>query len=303
MITVVGSLNLDLVVRVQRMPEPGETVLAHDYAEHPGGKGANQAVAAARVGGDVAMVGRIGRDEAGARLTSGLEADGVNVAEVRAVDVPTGRALIEVDDAGENRIVVVPGANARWAAADLPAASLERADIVLLQREVPDDVVARAIHAVERAGGRSVLNLAPAGAVESDVLRRLSILVVNESEAAFLLDDRAAAEVGDAPEDAARRLAEKVAGDAVITLGARGAVHAGRGGRGRVDGYRVPVVDTTAAGDAFAGALATMLDEGRDLGRALRFACAAGACAVTRPGAQPSLPRRDEVDALVGGSA
>lgn len=300
MITVVGSLNLDLVVRVARMPVPGETVLASDYAEHPGGKGANQAVAASRVGGRVAMVGRIGSDEAGTRLRSGLEADGVDVTEVRAIEGPTGRALIEVDEVGENRIVVVPGANARWTARDLPPGRLERSDIVLLQREVPDEVVAEAVRRAAEGGARSILNLAPGGPVASEVLARLSILLVNESEAALLLDDRTPAEVGDAPEDAARRLSERVSGDAVITLGARGAVHAGRGGAGRVDGHRVEVVDTTAAGDAFAGALATALSEGRDLGEALRFACAAGACAVTRAGAQPSLPRRSDVESRIG---
>lgn len=298
MIVVVGSLNLDLVVQVERMPLPGETLIATAYAEHPGGKGANQAVAAARTGGRVAMIGRIGDDEAGMRLRAGLTAEGIDVSEVRVVGGPTGRALIEVDEAGENRIVVVPGANARLAAHQLPIELLASADFVLLQREVPDEVVAATVRLVGQAGGRSILNLAPAGVLASDVLARVSLLLVNESEAALLLGEDDPAPVTAAPEEAARRLSGQVAGDAVITLGAHGVVHAGRSGEGRIEGFRVPVVDTTAAGDAFAGALATALDGGSRLPDALRFACAAGACAVTRPGAQPSLPHRDEVEAL-----
>ena len=301
MIVVVGSLNLDLVVRMERMPEPGETVLASGYAEHAGGKGANQAVAAARSGGRVAMVGRVGDDAAGRGLRAGLEADDVDVAEVRTVDAPTGRALIEVDDAGENRIVVVPGANARWTATDLPRGLLSRADVVLLQREVPDDVVAAAVALVADSGGRSVLNLSPAGRPGDAVLQALSVLLVNESEAISLASDGRERGEPASPREAARALAARIGGEVVVTLGARGVVHAGPDGEGHVQAFAVEAVDTTGAGDAFAGALATAMDEGAALPDGLRFACAAGALAVTRQGAQPSLPHRREIDAVVGG--
>ncbi|MDZ7799804.1 MAG: ribokinase [Trueperaceae bacterium] len=302
MITVVGSLNLDMVVRVDRMPDPGETLLARGYAEHHGGKGANQAVAAVRAGGRVAMIGRIGRDEAGSRLRDGLASDDIDVAEVRTVEAPTGRALIEVDAAGQNRIVVVPGANAAWTADDLPGEALIRSDVIVLQREVPDDVVAAAIRRGAAAGRRTVLNLAPAGAMPDDVLAACSVLVVNESEAAFL-DGCAADDVAADPLGAARRLASRALGDVVVTLGADGAVHAGAGGEGRIEGFPVHAVDTTAAGDAFVGALATRLDEGAVMGEAVRFGCAAGAEAVTREGAQPSLPDRAAIEARLGGGA
>lgn len=294
MIVVVGSLNLDLVVRVARMPEPGETLLASGYAEHAGGKGANQAVAAARAGGRVAMVGRIGRDDAGRRLRSGLEADGVDVREVRVTDAPTGRALIEVDDAGQNRIVVVPGANAAWGPTDLPPNLLERADVLVLQREVPADVGAVAVWTGAGGGATVILNLAPGGNVDDAVLADVDVLVVNESEAGQLLGE-AAATVAAEPAGAAERAAARVGADVVVTLGPEGAVHAGRSGSGRVAGFAVEAVDTTGAGDAFVGALAARLDDGAALAEAVRFACAAGAEAATREGAQPSLPTRAAV--------
>lgn len=301
MIVVIGSSNLDLVARVARMPDPGETVLALGYDEHEGGKGANQAVAAARAGGRVAMVGRVGRDEAGKRLRAGLEADGVDVAELREIDAPTGRALIEVDDAGQNRIVVVGGANAAWGPGDLPTALIDDADLIVLQREVPDAVVAAAVRRGAAAGATVVLNLAPAGEVAAEVLAEVGVLIVNESEAAHLIGAAATSVAAD-PVAAAERLARRTRGDVVITLGADGAVHAGRSGTGTVAGLPVRAVDTTGAGDAFVGALAARLDDGVPLPDAVRFACAAGAEATTRAGAQSSLPTRDQIHARLGGN-
>jgi ribokinase len=302
MIVVVGSLNLDLVARVERMPRPGETVLALGYAEHAGGKGANQAVAAARAGARVAMVGRVGQDDAGRRLRDGLAEDGIDVAEVRPVDAPTGRALIEVDEDGQNRIVVVPGANHAWRAPDLPREVLEEAELVILQREIPDRVVAGAIRRARAAGARVLLNLAPAGPVAPEVLADVDVLVVNESEAAELAG-RSEDEVAVDPLATARALAQRVRDQVVVTLGAQGAVHAGRTGEGRVAGVPVEAVDTTAAGDAFVGALAARLVEGAPIGEAVRFACAAGAEATTRAGAQPSLPTRAAIERRQRGSA
>ena len=298
MIVVVGSLNLDLVVRVDRLPDAGETLAARGYAEHAGGKGANQAVAAARAGGRVAMVGRVGRDEAGARLRDGLAEEGIDVSEVREVDAPTGRALIEVDGAGRNRIVVVGGANQAWGPDELPTDLLRRADVVLLQREIPAPVVAEA---VRRAGPRTrvVLNLAPAGEVADEVLSRVDVLVVNESEAAWVTGTTAENVAAD-PLAAARIAVRRGPRDVVVTLGAAGALSVGRSGEARAMGHAVDAVDTTAAGDAFAGALAARLDEGGSLADALAFGCAAGAEAVLRDGAQPSLPAREAILARIG---
>jgi ribokinase len=302
MIVVIGSLNLDLVARVARMPRPGETVLALGYAEHAGGKGANQAVAAARAGARVAMVGRVGRDDAGARLRDGLAGEGIDVAEVRSSDAPTGRALIEVDEHGQNRIVVVAGANHAWRGDRSPDGVLAEAGLIVLQREIPDVVVAEAVRRARAAGVRVVLNLAPAGPVGADVLSAVDVLVVNESEAAEVAGG-AEREVERDPLGAARRLADRVRGDVVVTLGADGAVHAGRSGEGRVDGFEIDAVDTTGAGDAFVGALAARLDDGDDMAEAVRFACAAGAEAATREGAQPSLPPREAIEARMRGGA
>ena len=293
MIVVVGSLNLDLVVRVDRLPDAGETLLALGYAEHAGGKGANQAVAAARAGGRVAMVGRVGRDEAGRRLRDGLAAEGIDVSEVREAEAPTGRALIEVDRAGRNRIVVVGGANLAWGPDELPSDLLRRADVVLLQREVPASVVAEA---VRRSGpqARVVLNLAPAGEVADEVLRRVDVLVVNESEAAWLTGSTVE-EVAADPFAAARTAVRRGPHDVVVTLGAAGALSAGASGETRAAGHAVAAVDTTGAGDAFVGALAARLHEGGALADALAFGCASGAEAVLREGAQPSLPARTAI--------
>ena len=294
MIAVVGSLNLDLVARVERLPEEGETLLAHGYAEHAGGKGANQALAAARLGARVAMVGRIGRDEAGGRLRNGLARAGVDVGEVREVDAPTGRALIEVDGAGRNRIVVVPGANHAWSADDLPHEVLAAADLLLVQLEVPSSVVAAAVRTAATHGARVVFNVAPAAPVAAEILADVSVLVVNQNEAAHLLGV-SEGEVTRDPTSAADRLAALGPADVVVTLGAAGATHAGEAGAGRIEGTPVDAVDTTGAGDAFLGALAASLDEGAVLHDAVRFACAAGAEAATREGAQPSLPDREAV--------
>lgn len=301
MIVVAGSLNLDVVATVARLPEAGETVAASAYAEHPGGKGANQALAARRAGGRVAMVGRVGRDEAGARLRDGLAAAGVDVSEVRAVDAPSGRALIEVDAAGANRIVVVPGANALLppnALADLPVGE---DTVLLLQREVPDETVLACAQTVARAGGQVVFNVAPVGPVDAELLACVSVLVVNESEAAHLHGGVDAAGVRSDPEAVATALAQRVKGDVVLTLGADGATFAGVSGRGRCTGHHVEVRDTTAAGDTFVGALAVRRAQGAALAEAVRFANAAGASACTRAGAQPSIPDVARIRAILDG--
>ena len=310
-IVVVGSLNMDLVVGVPRFPVAGETLLGGDYARHPGGKGANQAVAAARAGGAVAMVGRVGADAFGDALTRGLRADGVRTDDVLALpDAPTGVAFISVDPGAQNTIIVAPGANARLAPDDLDNAHFAGARIVLLQLEVPLETTLRAARLGRAAGARVVLNLAPAQPLTAAQLADVDLLLVNETEAAGLTGI-AVDEVARAPERAAAALTALVPA-AVLTLGAAGAAWAeaaagaessagasAPAATGLVPGFAVDAVDTTAAGDAFAGALAVRLAGGAALADAVRFANAAGALAATKAGAQPSLPSAGELNAFL----
>jgi ribokinase len=282
-IAVVGSINLDVVVEVDRHPAPGETVVGGDRRELPGGKGANQAVAAARLGAEVALVGRVGSDEAGRRLRTGLADEGVDVAHLREdPEAPTGMALIAVDGAGENTIVVSPGANARVGAGDVEGASdvLGTAALTLLQHEVPDEAVAAAIAA---SRGTVVLNPAPARGLTAPV----DVLVPNRGELEAL-----AGRAGD-PVELARGLAG--AGAVVVTLGREGAVVVDGDRAERIAAPSVEVVDTTGAGDAFCGALAQALADGAELVEAARWATRAAAASVTRLGAQGGMPRRAEL--------
>jgi ribokinase len=282
-IAVVGSINLDVVVGVQRHPAPGETVVGGDRRELPGGKGANQAVAAARLGAAVALVGRVGADDAGRRLRDGLAGEGVDVTHVLVdAEAPTGMALIAVDGAGENTIVVSPGANARVGADDVEAARdvLAGAAVTLVQHEVPEDAVAAAIAG---AGGRVVLNPAPARPHAGVV----DVLVPNSGELEAL-----AGRAGD-PVELARGL--EAARAVVVTLGPEGALVVEPERVERIPAHHVEAVDTTGAGDAFCGALAQALDSGADLVEAARWAARAAAASVTRVGAQDGMPRREEV--------
>lgn len=299
-VVVVGSANADLVVRVERRPGAGETVLGGDVATIPGGKGANQAVAAARVaagsGVAVRFVGRVGDDEHGAMLRASLEASGVDTTHLGTSQRATGAALILVDPDGDNSIVVSPGANAAVTPADARAGVVASAAVVVLQREVP---VETCLAAAEHATGLVVLNLAPAGPVPDALLARTDVLVVNEHEAALLLGEP----VGDgglAPADAAARLRALGPGTAVVTLGGDGAYAQDGAGEASARPPRVEVVDTTGAGDAFVGALAATLARGGTLAEAVEVAVVVGALAVTRPGAQPSFPSADEVRATRG---
>ncbi len=305
-IVVVGSLNMDLVVSVPRFPVAGETLLGGDYARHPGGKGANQAVAAARAGGDVAMIGRVGADAFGEALVDGLTSDGVATEAVAALpDAPTGVAFISIDPSAQNTIIVAPGANARLAPDDLEPARFDGARVVVLQLEVPLETTLRAARLGHGAGARVVLNLAPAQPLTAAQLADVDLLLVNETEAAGLTGIDVGGVARD-PERAAAALTELVPA-AVLTLGAAGAAWAeltaadtgGLATTGLVPGFTVDAVDTTAAGDAFAGALAVRLAQGAALPEAVRYANAAGALAATRPGAQPSLPTAAEIDAFV----
>ena len=283
MIAVVGSINLDLVVTVERHPAPGETVIGGDRRELPGGKGANQAVAVARLGAPVAMVGRVGLDAQGGRLRDHRAHEGIDVAHVTVDDdAPTGMALIAVDGSGENTIVVSPGANAHVGTGDVEAAGevLAGAAVTLLQHEVPGSAVSAAIAA---AGGKVVLNPAPARALA----REVDVLVPNRGELSKL-----AGREGD-PVDLARGLERAKA--VVVTLGAEGVAVVEGERVEHIEAPRVHTVDSTGAGDAFCGALAQALADGADLVEAARWAVRVAAVSVTRVGAQSGLPRRAEV--------
>jgi ribokinase len=277
-IAVVGSVNLDFVARAARLPGPGETVGGATLARHPGGKGANQALAARRLGAETALHARVGRDAMAAEALALLRADGVDLRFCTDHPIaPTGVALIAVSEDGENQIVVAPGANAEFADEQIGPIA---ADALLLQREIP---VATSTAAAARFAGFVSVNAAPAGPLPAGFVARADLLVVNEHEREAL---------GAALGGSRAKIA--------VTYGARGAALLERGEEiARHPGFQVAAVDTTGAGDAFAAALTLALVEQQPPALALAFACAAGALSATRPGAQPSLPRREEVEALL----
>ncbi|MDD8027542.1 MAG: ribokinase [Acidobacteriota bacterium] len=302
-IVVVGSSNTDMILRLRSLPRPGETVLGGAFAVAAGGKGANQAVGAARAGGDVLLVARIGRDGFGDRAAAGWAADRIRAGGVvRDPDRPSGTALIFVAADGENCIGVAAGANAALSPADVRRAepAIAAAGAILLSLEVPlNTVMAAALIAVRR-GTPVFLNPAPARPLPAGLLKMVSVLTPNEGEAELLTGVRIDGDEA-ASRAAGRLLRRGVRRAVVITLGRRGAFVAGDGLRRRIAGFRVRAVDSTAAGDIFNGALAVALAEGRPLESAVRFAHAAAAISVTRPGAQPSAPCREEIERLVAG--
>jgi ribokinase len=298
-VCVVGGLNMDLVVRAPRLPRPGETALGQSFARFPGGKGANQAVAAARLGASVRMVGQVGQDPFGDELVAGLERERVDTTGVRRVSTGTGVALIVVDESGQNFIVWVPGANAAWEKGAMADVELwaARCRLLVLPLEVPRDVAQRAIRAAKKAGARVILNPAPHREGDEACFGNVDVLVPNEVEAALF----AGVGPGERQDWAvvAQRLRSLGPRAVVITLGSEGALVVGEEGTHRVPTFRVEVADTTAAGDAFVAGLAVAILRGMPLLEAVRFANAAGAIAVTRAGAQPSLPRTPEVEELL----
>jgi ribokinase len=289
---------MDLVVRVEAHPSPGETVLGEDVRTFPGGKGANQAAAAARVGDAVRMLGRVGTDGYGQELKDALTEAGVETRYILEQPGPTGMAFITVDTAGQNMIVVSSGANRHLSPEDVTTALFDGVGIVLMQLECPLEAVQRVAELAEQLGVPVMLNAAPGRQLEDSLLKRLTYLVVNESEAT-LLCGQAVSDVTSAGV-AAGLLSARGTSHVIVTLGDRGVVWEGTGSRGQLPAHQVEVVDTTAAGDAFCGALAVRLAEGEKLEEALRFANAAGALATTKVGAQPSLPKRNDVERMMG---
>lgn len=295
-ILVIGSLNADLVVRVPRFPAPGETISGSDLATLPGGKGANQAVAAAKLGTSVAMLGRVGRDQLGQMLLDNLRRQQVDVSAVRESDSATGTAVILVNEQGQNCIVISPGANGQVIPSDVQAAP--QAKIMLLQLEIPLETVLYAAKWGKERGMTVILNPAPARELPDEIFENVDIVVPNESELSLLtgkpVTDYAQANA------AIAALMERGAKQVILTMGERGAI-------AQVDfdsGYFLPAfevnaVDTTAAGDAFIGGLAASFARGIVLPEALHYASACGALAVTKFGAQPSLPGAEEVQAFL----
>lgn len=279
-VCVVGSANLDLVAVVDRLPGPGETVTGYSYAEYPGGKGLNQAVAAARSGAATSFVGCVGRDTAAAVVLDVMVGDGIDTGRVGRVDEPTGRALIGVAASGENSIIVVAGANGQVGHVDLPPTR-----VILAQLEVPLVAVHAALAAGRAMGAITVLNPAPALPLPESLLTLCDIVVPNQHEAELM--------------GGAARLLALGARAVVVTLGNRGAdVHTAIGVE-HIDPFAVTPVDTTAAGDSFCGSLCARLAAGDPLHIALRYAAAAGALCTTRRGAVPSIPHRAEIDRLL----
>ena len=300
-IVVFGSLNTDLVVTLPHLPGRGETVIGDRLRTYPGGKGANQAVAAARLGGDVTMVGRVGRDAFGDALLQALSADGVETSAVeRDVTEPTGAALILVEQGGQNMIAVAPGANGAVREADVQRAlaRLESGGLFVLQLEIPMAAVETAVRGARRRGATVLLNAAPAKELPGELLQGIDVLVVNEVEGEALF--RRPVEVPEQAEVAGRAALEAGVQVAIITLGAAGAVLCQACGATRLKPFAVEAVDATAAGDAFTGALAAALARGVDPVVAGRLAGAAGAAATTRYGAQSSLPRPEDLRRLFG---
>jgi ribokinase len=296
-IVVVGSFNTDLTAYTERMPRPGETIIGQKFVTGPGGKGSNQAVAAARLGADVTFIGRVGQDvfaEIGMKI---WKEEGINTDFVmRDPENATGVAPIWVDGKGENMIIVVPGANLAVSTADIDAATdiIAQADVVIVQLEINFDAISHVLKLAKAHGVRTILNPAPAGVIGQDVVALADYLTPNETELE-VLSGKSGAEV----EAAAQSLLTSDKQTVVVTLGAQGARWVNRSGSGLIPTFPVDVVDTTGAGDAFNGGFAVALAEGRELEEAIRFGNATAALSVTRPGTAPSMPRRDEVDQLL----
>jgi ribokinase len=308
-ILVIGSLNADLVVRTPHFPQPGETISGEDLQVIPGGKGANQAVAAARLGTNVSMLGRVGKDNFGDFLLENLRTNNVDSQFVQRDDASTGTAIIVVDADGQNSIVLSPGANGKVSSTDVEHASFPNFDLLLLQLEIPTPTVLSAAKLAKQNGVRVVLNPAPAQELPEELVSLTDYLVPNETELS-LLTNHTVNDISSA-EKAAKTLLDRGVQNIIVTLGKNGALIVTDKQVSHVEAFKVDVVDTTAAGDAFIGGFATKFMESASLlvnpqeqalalQNAVRYGCATGALAATKFGAQPSLPTKEEVEKLVG---
>ncbi len=301
-IVVVGSINIDLVARTERIPVAGETVSGADFQIHPGGKGANQAVAAARLGYPVRMIGRLGNDVFGVQLKAQLESAGVNTASVALTEGLSGVAVIVVSQKGENSIVVTPGANAMVSPQDLEANLdiIRGAGVVLTQLEIPLETVEYLGRICSREGVPLILDPAPALELPPTLFKHIQWLTPNETEAAFFIKSMSGIVGADDPAEVAKLLLSKGVHGVVLKLGARGVYISSQAGVGHsIRAFPVKAIDTTAAGDAFNGAFATALMLGKSPVESARFAAATAAISVTRAGAQPSMPVMSEVEQML----
>ncbi len=294
-ILVVGSINMDLVVRVHHAPKPGETILGEAFETFPGGKGANQAVAAARMGGEVTMVGRVGNDDFGDTLIQGLVENQIRTTYViKDTNAPTGIAMIAVAADGQNIIMVAAGANSEVSIEDVNSTRdlMRETDLLLVQLECPLETVSAAIDLAKAYEVPVVLNPAPAQPLSKALLAKVDVLTPNETELAILCDDKDV-------ERGIEALRKGGVGNLVVTMGANGARVVNDEIDEHLPSFEITAVDSTAAGDAFNGALAVGLAEGKPLVEAVRYGVAAGALATTKRGAQPSLPTREAVEELL----
>ncbi|QRK86178.1 ribokinase [Pseudomonas granadensis] len=299
-VVVIGSLNMDLVTRAPRLPVGGETLIGHSFATVSGGKGANQAVAAARLGAQVAMVGCVGNDDYGVQLRDALLAEQIDCQAVSSVDGSSGVALIVVDDNSQNAIVIVAGANGAMTPAviDRFDAVLQAADVIICQLEIPDATVGHALKRARALGKIVILNPAPASRpLPADWFAAIDYLIPNESEAAAL--SGMSVDSLQTAESAATRLIAMGAGKVIVTLGAQGSLFANGQGFEHFPAPKVQAVDTTAAGDTFVGGFAAALANGQSEASAIRYGQIAAALSVTRAGAQPSIPTLSDVKAFV----
>ncbi|GAB4573146.1 MAG: ribokinase [Anaerolineales bacterium] len=296
-IIVIGSLNTDLVVKSPRFPQPGETISGDDLQIIPGGKGANQAVAAARQGVKTTMIGRVGSDSFGPFLVDNLKSNQVDTSHVLQTDSATGTAIIVVDANGQNSIVLSPGANGKVSPADVDSASFADFGLLLLQLEIPTPTVLRAAQRAHEHGLTVILNPAPAKPLPHELLANVDILIPNESELSLLtglsVNDVSSAEM------AAKEILKQGVQTVIVTLGSKGALLVTASQVTHVNTYKVDVVDTTAAGDAFIGGFASAMLSGKALEESVHYGCACGALATTKFGAQPSLPTKTEVETFI----
>jgi len=299
-IVIVGSSNTDMIIKVPHIPKPGETILGGKFSTASGGKGANQTVAAARSGGDVTLIARLGKDMFGEKALQGFVEDGINVDNIKTdPKEPSGVAEIFVDENGENSIAVASGANLNLSPQDVRKVKgvIANSDILLMQLEIPVDTVRTAAKIARKNGVKVILNPAPAQKLKDDLLQNISIITPNEIEAEMLtgikVNDNTSAK------QAADILLKKGIETVIITLGQRGAFYVTSKASKLISGFQVKAVDATAAGDTFNGALAVALGESMPLKNAISFANAAAALSVTKLGAQPSAPKRDEIEKLL----
>lgn len=297
MITVIGSLNMDLVAKVLAMPRVGETLIGKDYKQIPGGKGANQADAIAKLRGQVKMIGIVGDDGFGSDLVESIKKDGVDVSYIKTTkEAPTGIAVIMVNDEGDNSIVVIPGANYKLTPQDIADSlkAIEEAEIVVTQLETPIDTVKFALKKAKELGKYTILNPAPAAKLDDELISYIDLLTPNETELEVLsgvkINTKSDILAG------AKVLIDKGIKELIVTLGDKGALYINEFENNIYPAYKVNPIDTTAAGDSFTAGLAVALSEGKTIKEAIDFASKVGALTVTREGAQSSLPTREEVE-------